>query len=67
MFIEHIPRLIEVIGTLILAFMVLRVHHRILYEHRIDNEVFKVMKLEQKLGILGFCLVIIGFTLDVIF
>lgn len=67
MFIEHIPRLIEVFGAIILAFMVLRVHHRILHEHKIDNEVFKVMKLEQKLGILGILLIVIGFTLDVIF
>lgn len=67
MFIEHIPHLIEVSGKLILAYMVLRVHHRILHEHKIDNEVFKVMKLEQKLGMLGFALVVIGFTLGVIF
>ncbi|MCD8494766.1 MAG: hypothetical protein LRY41_00625 [Candidatus Pacebacteria bacterium] len=63
---EHLPRIIEIIGSLLLAFMVLRVHHRILHEHKIDRAVFKVMKLEQKMGILGFILVITGFLLSLI-
>ncbi|MDP3995439.1 MAG: hypothetical protein Q8P78_02385, partial [bacterium] len=55
----------DVVGKLMIAFMAVVVHHRMLNEHRIDRAVFKIMKEEQKLGILGIVLIIVGYALQV--
>lgn len=56
---------IETIGTLMIAFAALRVHHRVLHEHDIDTDVFQAMKLEQRVGVFGAFMVILGFILEV--
>lgn len=62
---ELISLTIETLGTLLIAFAALRVHHRVLHEHDIDNDVFNAMKLEQIIGVTGVILVIGGFALEV--
>lgn len=47
------------------AFMAIRVHHRFLKEHKIDVRVFKSMRREQIIGILGISLIIIGYIFQV--
>ena len=49
---------LDAAGTLMVAFAALRVHHRVLYEHRIDNKVFAEMKLEQWVGLVGVIIII---------
>lgn len=56
---------IETIGTLMIAFAALRVHHRVLHEHDIDTDVFKAMKLEQRVGVFGAFMVVISFIIDI--
>ena len=41
----------------------LRVHHRVLYEHKIDKKVFRTMRVEQKFGMLGISLVVFAYLL----
>jgi len=54
---------LDVVGTVLIGWAALRVHHRVLNEHDIDKRVFKVMKMEQKLGVLGIVLIIGGYVL----
>ena len=61
---EFLGATFEVIGTVLIAYAALRVHHRFLNEHAVDERVFKTMKLEQKVGVMGVILVIIGFILS---
>ncbi|MCI5108510.1 MAG: hypothetical protein MRY49_01535 [Candidatus Pacebacteria bacterium] len=58
---------IDTAGTLLIAWAALRVHHRFLNEHRVDEKVLSTMKIEQRFGILGMTLVIIGYILTVIY
>jgi len=62
---EIIPPTLETIGTVFIAFAALRVHHRVLNEHKIDEQVFSEMKRERKIGIMGVFLVIAGYSLHV--
>lgn len=52
---------LDVVGTVLIGWAALRVHYRVLHEHKIDREVFRVMKFEQGLGVLGICLIIVGY------
>lgn len=64
---ENFILTIETVGTLLIAWAALRVHHRFLNEHKISNRVFMVMQIEQKLGILGMFLVLAGYILKLIY
>ena len=47
------------------AFTAIAVHHRFLKEHKVDEGVFKAMKRERFIGILGVILMIIGYFLEI--
>ncbi|OHA16674.1 MAG: hypothetical protein A3G52_03060 [Candidatus Taylorbacteria bacterium RIFCSPLOWO2_12_FULL_43_20] len=57
---------LEAIGTLLIAWAALRVHHRVLNEHKISSRVFRVMRIEQRLGVVGMPLVFLGYILNVL-
>lgn len=57
----------EFVGTVLVAYAALRVHHRFLKEHQVDEKVFKMMKREQRLGILGVIFIFVGYVLQVFF
>ncbi|PIT92877.1 MAG: hypothetical protein COU08_00010 [Candidatus Harrisonbacteria bacterium CG10_big_fil_rev_8_21_14_0_10_42_17] len=52
---------LEMIGAVLIGYTALRVHHRVLNEHKIDDRVVRAMKKEQRFGILGIVLVVVGF------
>lgn len=52
------------LGEVLVAYTVIRVHHRVMKEHQIDDKVFKIMRKEQKVAILGIVLIIIGYAAD---
>lgn len=52
---------LETLGTIFIAFAALRVHHRVLYEHKIDDKVFKEMRRERKVGITGMVFILLGY------
>lgn len=62
---EYIGLTLQTIGEIFIAFTVLKVHERVLKEHRIDDNVFKVIKLEQMLGIFGIIFIVIGYVLSI--
>ncbi len=55
------------VGKLVLGIAVLRVHVYILREHRIDDVVLRALKREQYVTLFGLLLIIIGFTLEILF
>ncbi len=57
---------LNVAGEILIAYTVLRVHSRVIKEHRIDKAVFSEMRKEQVLGVLGIILIVIGYLLEVI-
>lgn len=65
-FITVLPPTLEALGTIFIAFAALRVHHRVLNEHKIDDRVFKEMRRELKVGITGVLFVLTGYTIEMI-
>lgn len=57
---------LNVAGEILIAYTVLRVHYRVVEEHKIDNAVFTAMKKEQVLGIFGIVLIVIGYIFEVL-
>ena len=56
--------ILDVVGKVMVAFTAIMVHHRFRKEHKVDEAVFKVMKCEQVIGIVGVVFIIIGFLLQ---
>ena len=58
---------IGTIGKLVIGLAVLRVHVYILREHKIDQVVLQALKREQYVTFVGLILIIIGFSLEMLF
>ena len=61
-----LSKLFSTIGTLLIAYAALRVHHRVLNDQKVDHSVLKEMRREQVAGIFGVVLILVSFFLDVI-
>ena len=57
--------ILDSLGVILVAFMALRVHHRVLSEQKIDKLVMRSMRREQILGILGVVLIIVGSIMQI--
>lgn len=64
---ENIIITLEAIGTLLIAWAALRVHHRVLNEHKISPRVVRTMRIEQGLGMLGMVMVFVGYVLNIVY
>jgi len=62
---EFIGFSIDVVGKIMVAFTAVMVHYRFRKEHKIDEKVFRAMRREQLLGVIGILLIILGFILQV--
>lgn len=56
---------LDVIGKIMVAYAAIMVHRRFWKAHKVDELVFKAMKREQIIGIIGIILIIIGFLLQI--
>jgi len=56
---------LTMVGTVFIAYAALRVHHRVLNEHTIDQKVLKTMRIEQLVGWSGVLMVIVGYIIAV--
>jgi len=61
---EVIGFTLDVVGKIMIAFTALMVHHRFRKEHKVDEFVFRVMRREQVIGMVGIILIVIGFILQ---
>ena len=62
---EILAHIFETLGSLMVGFAALRVHHRVLNEHKIDGYVFKVMKAEQIVGVVGMMFILLSFIIKI--
>ena len=53
----------DLLGKIFIAVTALRVHYRVRKEHKIDKNVFKAMRREQNLGIVGIILILIAYII----
>lgn len=67
MLMEDMGLIIHTVGELAVAYTVLRVHHRVLNEHKIDDQVFRIMRIEQIIGLCGVLLIAIGLIFELIY
>jgi len=65
MSIEFLGFTIDLIGKVMVGFTAIMVHHRVWKEHRIDEAVFKEMRREQFIGLIGVALIIAGYVLQI--
>lgn len=63
---EYLPATLDMIGSVLIGWAALRVHYRVLHEHKIDRRVFRTMRVEQNLGMLGIGLVVVGYLLHIL-
>jgi hypothetical protein len=56
---------LDVAGKIMIAFAALRVSYRFRHEHKVDAKVFKEMKLEQDVAVIGIVMLIVGYLLRV--
>ncbi|MDA2922993.1 hypothetical protein MYX07_07055 [Patescibacteria group bacterium AH-259-L07] len=61
---ELIGHISDVVGKIMVAFTAIMVHHRFWKEHKVDELVFRSMKREQLIGIIGIIFILIGFFLQ---
>lgn len=60
-----ISEYIDFIGTLMVIYAALKVHHRFLHEHKVDDLVFTTMKNEQFIALSGISMISASFVIDV--
>ena len=63
---DILGKTLDLIGKLLIGFTAIRVNHRVLHEHKIDEAVFKSMKKEQRFGILGIVFLVAGFIIQLL-
>jgi len=62
--VELFALILNTLGTLLIAYAALNVHHRFRHEHKIDEVVFKAMKYEHRVGWIGIMLILLSFVLE---
>lgn len=65
MSLEFLGFTLDVIGKIMIAYAAIRVHYRFWKEHKVDELIFKEMKREQIIGILGIIFIIFGYLLQI--
>lgn len=56
---------LDLVGKILISYTVISVHYRFRKEHKIDEAVFKQMRKEQGLGLIGILLIIAGYILEI--
>lgn len=57
--------ILDTIGTVMIAYTAIAVHRRFWKEHKIDEEVFRSMRWEQVIGMIGILFIIIGSVMQI--
>lgn len=63
---EEIGLTLQTLGALFVAYAALKVHYRVLQEHKVDDFVFREMKVEQAVGFFGVVLIISGYIILIV-
>lgn len=54
------------LGELLIGYTAIAVHYRFRKEHRVDEQVFIIMKREHVLGMLGIFLLTVGYLIQLL-
>jgi len=65
MSLEFIGFTIGTIGKIMVAFTAVAVHYRVWKEHQIDDKVFKEMRRERVIGVVGIALMVLGYLIEI--
>jgi len=60
---ETLSSSLDVIGTIMIAYAALSVHDRVRKDKKIDESVFRTMKWERSIGIMGIMLIVLGYLI----
>jgi hypothetical protein len=58
---------LNTMGTLLIAWAALSVHHKVLNDHKISKNVYLRMRVEQFLGVTGMIFIVIGYILNIFY
>ena len=61
---ELIGFTLDFIGKIMVAFTAIMVHHRFRKEHKVDEKVFRSMRREQVVAVVGIALIVAGYLLQ---
>ena len=61
-----ISEFLKTSGEILIGLTAIMVHRRVWKEHKIDEAVYREMKQEQGLGIVGIMLLLGGFMVDIL-
>ena len=62
---ELLGHTLDVIGKVMISYTAIAVHNRVRRQHKVDEVVFRQMRREQFVGILGIILIILGYLLEI--
>ena len=54
------------LGELLVGYTAIAVHYRFRKEHKVDEQVFMMMKKEHALGVLGILLLVVGYLMQLL-
>lgn len=63
---EFVGKTLQVIGEVMIGITAIMVHRRVWKEHKINPLVYKEMKREQIIGVLGVILLVIGYFIQIL-
>lgn len=58
--------ILEFVGEILIAISVVRVHNRVLKDHKLDRPVFRSIRSEQHVVVVGIVFSLAGFVLQMI-
>lgn len=61
-----ISNILELLGEILVVISVVRVHSKVLEDHKIDQEVLESIKGEKRYAIVGLVFIIIAFAIRII-
>lgn len=64
---DLLPVTLDVAGKVMVAYTAIRVHFRFWQEHKVDEAVFREMRKERTIGVIGIALILLGYILHVAF
>lgn len=62
---ELLAHTLDILGKIMVSYTVIAVHYRVRKEHKIDDVVFKHMRIEQYLGVIGISFMVIAYILEI--
>jgi len=61
---ELLGHTLDLIGKILVSYTAIAVHYRYRKEHRMDDNVFRMMKREQVIGVVGIALLIVAYIIE---